>query len=125
MLLYSNLVEKMLAQFPSLCSDFENNYDEEEQALVHIIFGQLFNPYVIEKFCTGQQCEEEKRHIADFLEEMATSSDEKVRAVLTDTVLEELLDDSSSFSQISAYFKEKTRALSDDVQIAYKMFWGK
>ncbi len=124
MLFYSNLVESMLAQFPHLYSTYEKDYDEEERSLVHIIFGQLFNPYIIEKNCKEQNCEEERKRIADFLEAMATSSDEKVRAVLADTVLEELMDDPSQFAQISRYFQEETQAIAHDVQRAYHMFWG-
>ncbi len=124
MLVYSNLVEHMLAQFPSLYSAYETDYEEEERSLVHIILGQLFKPYIVEIYCKTQNCEEEKRRIADFLEAMATSPDEKVRGVLTDTVLEELMDDPPQFALISRYFQKKTGEIARDVQRGYQMFWG-
>lgn len=114
----------MLARFPSLYHDFLNNYDEIERTLVHVIVGQLFTSHIIKTFCSKQNYGEERQHIVDFMEDMATSQDEEVRAVLAVSVLEQLLVTPECFEQVSPFFKAETRVLANDVQKMFKMFWG-
>ena len=113
MLTAENLSGKLLEAFPCLEAAYKDRFDAIEKTLPHIVFGQLFKPYIISVFQNPFSTEGEKQHIADFLEDMAVSSDACVTAVLTDTIIEELLDDMGTYEKIEAYFGPVTRAKAE------------
>ena len=96
---YENLIQQMLICFPSLEKNMDS-LEPYERQLRHIIFGLVFNPYMQKIFTDSSVSEEEKVKISNFLEQMATSEDKEVRAVLTDTIIEGSLNDPGSFVKI-------------------------
>ena len=119
-LCYDNLVQQMLVDFPSLKKDVDSVIKSCGQQLNHVIFGQVLNPHVRRIFSDSSSSEKDKVKIADFLEQMAVSDDKEVRAVLTDTVIEELLDFPNDFKLIEPYLKPTTASFLP----AIKRFFG-
>lgn len=116
MLTSNNLIPKMLASFPNLKTLYQTGFDSDEKKLLHIVFGQLFKPYIKSVFSNGDIFD--KKRIAEFLELMAISPDNSVVAVLTDTVIEELLDDLVAFKNIEPHLYERTATLTTGIKSA-------
>jgi len=76
----------------------------------HIIFSQVFNPYIKQILIEEVYNRAEKEKVVQFLENMAISNDCCVREVLTDSILEELLDCPDEFDKIEAHLLEKTKS---------------
>jgi len=92
--------------FPSLKDEVNEVIDWAGQ-LNHVIFGQVFNPYVKKILLNGKP-KKDKSSVIHFLESMATSDDSEVVSVLITTVLEELLDNPDEFKKMESQFLEKT-----------------
>ena len=126
---YNRLVDTLECAFPDLHDKIKETIDWSGEVLNHVIFGQVFNPHIKNIFInyTNNNMEVEKMKLATFLEDMATSDDSNVRAVLTDTILEELLDNPKEFAVIEPYLLAKTTSLLPLIKkalgITNKMFY--
>jgi len=107
---FNNLVAELSQVFPHLQNKIDEVIEWSGGALQHVIFSNAINPYIRSIFVynTADSNEIEKLKVVEFLENMANSEDVEVRAVLTDTVLEELLDYPEEFSKIEPYLLRKT-----------------
>ena len=117
-----NLLGQFVCSFPSL----EDNINEVISWLGgtyhHIVFGQVFNPYIKKILIDDISNVNEKTNVAQFLECMANSDDCSVRAVLTDSILEELLDNPDEFSQIEPHLLEKTVSYLPTMKVFFDFY---
>lgn len=118
MLTAENLIDKMLESFPCLKADYESNFDVVEKSLLHVIFGQLFKPYIISVYNESDSYDQKKQDISVFLELMATSLDSAVTSVLTDTLIEELLDDPNTFNRIAIHLGSNATSYANGIKKA-------
>lgn len=118
MLQKDNLVENLLGLFPELRFKFEEearNYEEDYSKYLHLVFGDIFNPYLIRVLKEDEISNEMKKAFI-FLEDMALSKDEAVINVLVVTVLEYLGDDKRLLSKAREHMGKNTRLLSVDIE---------
>ena len=111
-----NIVGELLKSFPCLTDKYEE-FDEVEKTLLHIVFGQMFNPFVRQAFSEAM-CPE-KHELIHFMERMAISPCDAVKEILSDTVLEELLDDKTFFENLEHLFLPNTKQYADRVKSAF------
>lgn len=100
---YDTIVDRLCSEFPELSDEIDELIKWAGHGK-HLVFGQVFKPYIRKCFLCAGTDEDKKQKIALFMEHMAESSDDEVRALLTDTVLEELLDYPKEFELIEPYF---------------------
>jgi hypothetical protein len=114
---YEMLNDMLIQNVPELKQAYlkELEWWDGEQPGAHNIFGDVLNPYLIERL---DQMDDEKvlKRVFNFLESMALSEDEKVKEVLTCTVLERLGDDTKILERAEAFMGENTKKLSQDVE---------
>jgi hypothetical protein len=116
-MIYETLVNMLIQSIPELEQAYikEMEWWDGEQSGAHNIFGDVLNPFLIEKLNLLDDRHLIER-IFDFLELMALSQDEKVKEVLACTVLERLGDDKSMLRQAESFMKENTKKISYDVE---------
>jgi hypothetical protein len=90
---YESLSDQLHQRFPKLA---EQKYTSlianiNVDAEPFVLYGVIFNHYLIELARTGD--DESKRNVADFLEEMAASSDSHVTFLLVSEILPTLVKD--------------------------------
>lgn len=119
---YDNVVLKMLEAFPDITTLYNEEVDWYDGGPPgpHVIFGDIFNPYVIDLLEAESQVPLLQRVFA-FLEEMAASEDIRVQEVLACTILERLGDDPIILKRGRRYMGSKTLRISDEVERG----WGR
>ena len=115
-----NLMTDFIRTFPFLKDEIDKVVDWAGGEYYHIIFGQVFNPYIKEVLLNDFSDISKKTKVVQFLESMAISDDCDVKAILTDSILEELLDYPDEFDRIEPYFLEKTAALLPPIKDFFK-----
>jgi hypothetical protein len=103
-----NLLENLLCVFPELEDEINDVIGWTGGKYSHLIFGIAFRPYIKEVIICEASNLEKKKDIINFLESMAISDDDAVRAVLIESILEPLLDYPLEFEKIEPYLLEKT-----------------
>jgi len=106
------VIEKLISEFPELEKDINSNISEYSHVYLHLIFGDIFNPYfhmLLEKPIENQK---ELKKAADLLEYMSTST-EAEQEVLVTTVLERLCDDREKTAVFYHYAGNKTKQFVD------------
>ncbi|MFB0832735.1 hypothetical protein ACEU2D_24515 [Brevibacillus laterosporus] len=115
---YNDLVQTLLVEIPELNPVYEEEIEWLKEDLPHVIFGIVFNPYLIEILNLHDQ-EKKLKAIFIFLEKMAMSSDEKVKEVLVTTILESLLTERNIIVKAKHYMGSVTKKFCEQLEIAY------
>ncbi len=110
------LGEALVEAVPELCADYEENksFYSEEAFKDHLIYGMVLNPSLIEWLNKNDNPELLIR-VFDFLEELASSSDWKIRNVVTITVCERIDSDERALRAAHRYMGLNTRKLADEI----------
>ncbi|MEK4028322.1 hypothetical protein MKZ02_07080 [Pseudobacillus sp. FSL P4-0506] len=109
MLTSNNIIEAFLEAIPEIKDIYRNEIElwEGEFPGLHNIFGDVLNPFLLEQLKT-----EENRvllqRIFDFLEEMATSTDNDIDNVLVVTILARIGDDIEVLKKTVKYMGSNT-----------------
>ena len=92
--MYASLNEEMVAAVPALDEAYraEVAWWKGEKPPCHVVFGNVLNPYISDRLAADDP--DAVAIVFRFLELMAADSDERVRDVLRDTVLEHIRDES-------------------------------
>ena len=101
-------------RFPLLKSliDTEMQTFECYKPGLHVLYGNVLNPYVTELLKTPNESDE-IRKIFSFYEELAISDDEEVRNLLQVTLLECLWDDFIVFDRAISYMLPETKKINE------------
>ena len=89
-----NIIEKLLENLHELKIEYKKELEWWNGHIpgLHIIFGNIFNPYLINLLRSNEN-DNKLIIIFNFLEELANSNDPEIKNVLTVTILEQLGDD--------------------------------
>ncbi len=85
------IIEKLKKICPELKNDIDNEISEYQNIYFHLIFGDIFNPYLIGLLDEPTKNKEKLILISDLIEDMA-SMDEYFQKTVATTVLERLSD---------------------------------
>jgi hypothetical protein len=83
---------------------------------VHVFFGDVLNKYLVHELQVSYDPALLSR-IFNFMNMMAKSKDQEVRAVLTDTILEYLGDDKDVLKIARSFMKPETLQLSFQIEL--------
>lgn len=101
---YERLIEILLAKFPQLSDIYEEDKYYLEN-LPHLVFENIFVPYIIDLYEKGEK--ENLIKAIDFINEMVVSKNERIREVVIASILEALLSERKLLESISPYFNKE------------------
>lgn len=109
MLTSNNIIESFLETIPEMKDTYKDEIEwwEGEFPGLHNIFGDVLNPFLLEHL----KMEENRvllQRIFDFLEEMATSTDNDIDNVLVVTILARIGDDIECLKKAVKYMGSNT-----------------
>jgi hypothetical protein len=112
-MIYKNLISNLIKAIPEIKGMYEDEMEwwGQDNPLPHIIFGDVFNPFIKKQMIEMKNSELLNR-IFLFLEQMANSDDEDVKGVLIATVLEWIGDDKDILEKARKLMGKKTLILS-------------
>jgi hypothetical protein len=118
----NNLGDKLVEAIPELQPQYlaELEWWGEDKPGVHIIFGDILNPYLISIINTDYQ-EESLIRIFDFLEKLANHENKQIQEVVALTVCERLGDEPEILLKARQYMGTKTLEMSHEIE----RFWGR
>lgn len=118
----SNLGDKLVEAVPELQPQYlaELEWWDEDKPGIHIIFGDILNPYLISLIKSDSQ-QETLIRIFDFLEKLANHKNEQIQEVVAVTVCERLGDEPELLLKARQYMGSKTQEMSYEIE----KFWGR
>ena len=88
------LNELLVSRFPELKEQYEEALEFNDGDVgSHVVYGDIFIPYIIEKLKAKEEVELKK--IFNFIDELLNSKNEYYEDVATTTVVEDLVSDTS------------------------------
>lgn len=108
-----NIVEKLIADFPNLKNEIESNLNDFPEIYLHLIFGDIFNPYLLSLLDNPQKNRSKLIKASELLEYMS-KMDNSIQEVVVTTVLERLSDNSEKLALFSRFIGDRTRQLMND-----------
>lgn len=121
MLVYEKLIELFLKNFPEFIGAFEEHYEEYEEVLNHVFFGDNVNLTILELLNDDKKNEEKLNEIFNFLEKMAVEGDSRVKDLLSVTILARLGDDRNLLEKSYKFMGRNTRKASAEIE----EYWGR
>lgn len=112
-----NIADEMLAALPELRNRYEELLEwwRDDEPGMHIVFGDVFNPFVIELLESCSDGEILQRAFA-FVERMANSLDERVVNIVYVTICEELGGKHQRLLKFWKYMGLRTKEIAREVQ---------
>ena len=110
-----DVVNKMIQYFPELDEDINAYLADFHEIYLHLIFGDIFNPYLL-NLLDDPQANLIKLTKASELIEYMSKSDISIQEVVVTTVLERLSDDREKFTLFSKIAGEHTCQFIDDMK---------
>jgi hypothetical protein len=112
---YDAATQRLLEVFPELANDYAKMMEwwQDEIPGSHIVFEELFCPFIDRVLASGDA--QTRRRVFDFLEELATASDEMVQGLFKVTVYPYLRDDSARLRAATRGFGRASRKLAKAV----------
>ena len=101
---YKTLLKEFFQEIPECRKLYEQKASQllfDQETGVHIVFGILIVPYLLELINEGKKEEKLLERFFAFFEKMAKSEDENVVGVLDATILESLIDQGRDFLKIA------------------------
>lgn len=108
------IIEELKKICPSKKEDIEEYCEDFSEIYLHLIFGDILNPYMLELLNNIQENAEQLTKIAELLEAMAKDCDYNQEVVVT-TVLERLNDDENVINNFKLFAGENTLKFIDDL----------
>lgn len=118
---YDSLIEDIFNAIPGLREEYNSKAEEnliDEETGVHIVFGVIIVPYLVELLKTeNNKCKEVLRRTFIFFEEMAKSDDVLIQEVLEFTIIESIIDEGKEvLSNAYKYMLDETKKSSSAVE---------
>lgn len=113
----SKMLNKFLIDnFPELIDayDSEVSWQEGNDTGSHIVYGDVFMPYV--ENAIEKNLEDELKRIFSFIETVLLTEDTYSQEVIMFSVLERILFDKKNFAIAKKYFGETTKQLVEELQ---------
>lgn len=110
-----DIVNKLIQYFPKLKEDIEDHLEDFHEIYLHLIFGDIFNPYLLNLLDDPQDNRLELIKASELIEYMS-KLDISIQEVVVTTVLERLLDDREKFTLFSEIAGEQTRQFIEDLK---------
>ena len=110
-----DVVRKLIQLFPDLREAIKNNIEDFPEIYLHLIFGDVFNPYLCVLLEEPQKNQEGIKKSGELLEYMA-NLDVDIQEVVAFTVLERLSDSEEKFGLFYKYAGEKTRQFMNEIK---------
>lgn len=110
----TTVVEKLIRCFPELENEVNHYFEDFEEIYLHLIFGDIFNPYLSELLNEPQVYRSKLLKAGELLEDMSKSNTE-IQEVVVATVLERLSDDPKQLRAFSAFAGECTKQFIADI----------
>lgn len=120
---WENMSGKVAERFPALKESYDRElrWWGEEKPGQHIIYGDVFFPYIKKVAEAGSDDNEgELKRIFRFLEELANHSDERVQEVVCVTLCEDICGDEAVLQRTRKYMGNKTREFCDSITASKK-----
>lgn len=114
---YETVDQELIKSLPEIREPYEEELKSwtGEEPGQHNIFGNVLNPFLLDLLQKDSNEGLIKRAF-DFIEQMATSNDEKVSNVVQVTICEQLGDDKIILEKARKYMGQKTLELSKDAE---------
>ena len=110
----TKVVDKLIEDFPSLRDDVESNINDFPEIYLHLIFGDVFNPYLSELLEDPQDNKSQLIKAGELLEYMS-NMDNSIQEVVVTTVLERLTDDKNKLKAFSEFVGVKTKQFINEL----------
>ncbi len=107
---YSELNAKLSGYFPALQPVIDLEMDNGYKPVPHVLYENVLNPYVIELLRDDDNPDEIKR-VFVFYERLAASTDDDVRDLLQETLLDALRNDYYIYNNALKHMLPKTRQI--------------
>ena len=101
-------VENLILFFPELESEIKNHLAEFPEIYLHLIFGDVFNPFLINLLNNPQANRTKLVKAGELLENMACS-DENIQEVVVTTILERLSDNPEKLEAFHQFAGKQTK----------------
>ena len=108
-----NIVGKLIEYFPNLKNEVESNLNDFPEIYLHLIFGDIFNSYLLSLLDNPQENISQLIKASELLEYMS-KMDNSIQEVVVTTVLERLSDNSEKLALFSRFIGDRTRQLMND-----------
>ena len=108
------IVNKLIGYFPNLKEEIEVSLKDFDDIYLHLIFGDIFNPYFLELLDDPQKNKVELICASELIEYMS-KSDISTQEVVVTTVLERLSDSPEKLSVFNKIAGEQTRKFIGDL----------
>jgi hypothetical protein len=110
------VVCELVSLIPPLKTQVDNEVEFDGEILPHIIFGDIFVPYLEATLQNHETNQDDVINLFIFLESMATTDDVKVQEVLAFSILERLSDDEELLNDAKSHMGPRTKRISDEVE---------
>ena len=110
-----DIVNKLIQYFPKLKEDIENHVNDFHEIYLHLIFGDVFNPYLLNLLDDPQANRLELIKASELIEYMS-KLDISITEVVVTTVLERLSGERNKLILFSKIAGEQTRQFIEDLK---------
>lgn len=110
-----SVVNKLIQYFPKLKEDIEDHLEDFHEIYLHLIFGDIFNPYLLNLLDDPHGNLQEIIKASELIEYMS-KLDISIQEVVVTTVLERLLDAGDKLTLFSEIAGEQTRQFIEDLK---------
>ncbi len=111
----NRVLDKLLCTCPDLKNDIDGYLTEFSDIHLHLIFGDVFNPYFLKLLEDPTNNKKQLTVIAQLIEEMS-AADEYTQEVVVTTVLERLSDEACKFKEFQSFAGVNTVRLMKKMQ---------
>mgnify|MGYP003298344394 CR=1 FL=1 len=108
------IVKKLIADFPNLKGEIESNLNVFSEIYLHLIFGDVFNPYLSVLLDDPLKNRTQLIKAGNLLEYMSRL-DNSIQEVVVTTVLERLSDNRERLELFSEFAGDRTRQFIIDL----------
>lgn len=108
------IVKKLITDFPNLKKEIESNLDDFSEIYLHLIFGDVFNPYLSDLLDNPLKNRTQLIKAGELLEYMS-KMDNSIQEVVVTTVLERLSDNRERLALFSEFAGDRTRQFINDL----------
>ena len=108
------IVAKLIAACPNLKEEIERNLDDFPEIYLHLIFGDVFNPYLSRLLDDPKNNRSRLTKAGEMLEYMS-ELDDSIQEVVVTTVLERLSDDREKLAVFHEFAGDRTKQFINDL----------
>lgn len=112
----SVITREFLDMFPEFEAAYQEHISDYDTELAHVFFGDNVNEEIIKQLEQAQFNSTVDKYFV-FFEKIAKEGDLYSRQVLTTTILARIGDDLNIYKEAQKYMGERTKKLSDEIEL--------